>query len=111
MTILKYERSPRCDKAWDRENMRIYFDYPLATEENMKAVQDAIDSGKASDELFDLFDENTLWDCIVILSGNKDTPWALLDHMDGHEQNGIEDWQAEFIDEYIADLCHEGDRI
>ena len=82
--------------------MRIYFDYPHATEENMKAVQDAINAGKDIDELTDLFDEEVLWDCVVVLSGNKDTPWALLDHMNGHEQTSIEDWQFGIIDGYIG---------
>ena len=81
--------------------MRIYFDYPLATEENMKAVQNAINSGKDSDELLDMFDENVLWDCVVMLSGNKDTPWAVLEHMDGNVQTSIEDWQETVIDDYI----------
>lgn len=81
--------------------MRIYFDYPLATEENMHAVQEAIDAGKETCDLVELFDENVLWDCIAVLSGNKDTPWALLDHMNGHEQIGMEDWQSEVVDDYI----------
>ena len=82
--------------------MRIFFDYPLATEENKKAVQDAIISGKNQSELVELFGENMVWDCIAVLSGNKDTPWVLLDHMDGHEQIGYEVWQSEIADEYIA---------
>ena len=82
--------------------MRIYFDYPLATEENMKAVQDAINAGKDIDELTDLFDEEVLWDCVVVLSGNKDTLWALLDHMNGHEQTSTEVWQSEVIYDYIG---------
>ncbi len=82
--------------------MRIFFDYPLATEENMKAVQAAIDAGKDLFELSELFDENVLWDCVAVLSGNKDTPWALLDHMNGHEQISIEDWQSAIEDNYIG---------
>ena len=84
--------------------MRIYFEYPLATEENMKAVQNAINSGKDICELDEMFGDNTVWHCVAVLSGNKDTPWALLDHMNGHEQVGYEDWQSEIIDEYIG-LC------
>ena len=84
--------------------MRIYFDYPLATEENMKAVQDAINAGKDFCDLTEMFDENTLWDCIAVLSGNKDTCWALLDHLDGHEQTSTEDWQSEIIGNYIG-IC------
>lgn len=82
--------------------MRIYFDYPLATEENMSAVQAAINAGKESDELEEMFDEEVLWDCVAVLSGNKDTPWALLDHMDGHEQYSTEVWQHEIIYDYIG---------
>ena len=85
--------------------MRIYFDYPLATEENMHAVQKAIDAGYKACDLVELFDENVLWDCIVVLSGNKDTPWALIEHMDGHEQISMEDWQSELVDDYINN-CH-----
>ena len=81
--------------------MRIYFDYPLATEENMHAVQKAIDAGCNDCDLDELFDETVLWDCIAVLSGNKDTPWALLDHMDGNEQIGMEDWQSEVVNNYI----------
>ena len=84
--------------------MRIFFDYPLATEENMKAVQDAIISGKDECELVEMFGENMVWDCIAVLSGNKDTPWALLDHMDGHEQIGYEDWQSEVIGDYFGSM-------
>ena len=82
--------------------MRIFFDYPLATEENMKAVQDAINTGKEFDELIEMFDTAVLWDCIVILSGNKDTPWVILDYMDGHEQYNIEAWQCEIIEDYLG---------
>ena len=84
------------------ERMRIYFEYPLATEENMKAVQDAVDSGKDICELVEMFDEEVLWDCVAVLSGNKDTPWAVLDHMDGYEQYSPEGWQREVIDDYIG---------
>ena len=88
--------------------MRIYFDYPNATEENMNAVQNAINAGKDIDELMDMFDESTIWDCVIVLTGNKDTPWALLDDMDGNEQTRIEDWQQEFIEEYIHDCQTQG---
>lgn len=82
--------------------MRIIFDYPLATEENMKTIQDAINFGKDQSELVEMFGENMVWDCIAVLSGNKDTPWALLEHMDGHEQIGYEDWQSEVVEKYLA---------
>ena len=82
--------------------MRIFFDYPLATEENMKAVQEAINSGKDEYDLAEMFGENTVWDCIAVLSGNKDTCWALLDRLDGHVQTSTEDWQFEIVSEYIA---------
>lgn len=81
--------------------MRIYFDYPLATKENIKAVQDAINEGKDTDELMRIFDEEMLWDCIVVLSGNEKTPWGLLEDMDDNAQITIEDWQYDFIGEYI----------
>ncbi len=84
--------------------MRIYFDYPNATEENMKTIQEAIDQGNDTEELFELFDENVVWDCLVVMTGNRNTPWALLDKMDGHEQYGIEGWQYEMIDEFIDTL-------
>ena len=84
--------------------MRIYFDYPLATEENMKAVQTAINAGMDTCDLIESFGENVVWDCVVVLSGNKDTPWALLDHINGHEQTEIENWQSKFIDDYIEEL-------
>ncbi len=38
----------------------------------------------------------------MVLSGNENTPWALLDHMDGNLQYSIEDWQHEIIDDYIV---------
>ncbi len=79
--------------------MRIYFEYPLATEENMKAVQEAINTEK---DIFDLFDEEVIWDCIAVLSGNKNTPWVVLDHMDGHEQYSPDDWQVAVIDDYVG---------
>ena len=83
--------------------MRVYFDYPLATVENMKAVQNAIDAGTNDVcDLIDMFGENVVWDCVVMLSGNEDTPWAVFDRMDGHEQAGIECWQGEIIDDYIS---------
>lgn len=82
--------------------MRVFFDYPLATEDNMRAVQEAINAGKEIWELDEMFGVNMVWDCIAVLSGNKETVWALLDHMDGHEQIGYESWQSEIADEYIA---------
>lgn len=81
--------------------MRIFFDYPLATEENMKAVQAAIDAGKDIFELADEFGAEVVWDCIAVLSGNQDTTWALLDDMDGSEQCSPEEWQYEMMENHI----------
>ena len=83
--------------------MRIYFDYPYATEENMKAVQDAINAGKGTDELVEIFDDEVLWDCVVVLSEYEDSTWQLLENMDANAQTRIEDWQYEFIEDYIMD--------
>ena len=83
--------------------MRIKFEYPLATEENMKAVQDAINAGMEDYDLCELFDEEMVWDCVTVLSGNKDTPWALLDHMDGNLQTALEDWQHEVVGDYVGE--------
>ena len=82
--------------------MRVYFDYPLATEENLKAVQAAIDSGKTADELEEMFSIEVVWDCIAVLSGNRETAWAVLDNMEGNRQTVIEDWQYDVINDYIA---------
>lgn len=81
--------------------MRIYFDYPLATEENMKAVQKAIEAGTEEWDLIEMFGENVVWDCVAVLSGNKETPWALLDCMNGHDLIGYEDWQSDVVNDYI----------
>ena len=83
------------------ERMRIYFEYPLATEGNTKAVQEAINAGNDYEELLEMFDEDVLWDCVVVLSEKEDTPWCLFDHMDGNRQTSIEDWQSDYIEEYI----------
>ena len=83
--------------------MRIYFDYPLATEENIKAVQDAIEEGKDIGELLEIFDGEMLWDCVVVLSGYQDKTWSILFNLDGPEQIYIEDWQSEFIEEFISE--------
>lgn len=69
----------------------------------MKAVQDAINEGKDIGELLDIFDEETLWDCVVVLSGYQDTTWSVLFNLDGPEQINIEDWQSEFIEEFISE--------
>lgn len=45
--------------------MTINYDYPLATEENMKAVQEAIDAGTDIETIFSMFDEELLWDTVV----------------------------------------------
>ena len=83
--------------------MKIKFEYPMATEENMKAIQKAINAGMGAAELLDSFLEEVVWDCVVVLSGNEDTPWALLDHMDGNLQIAIEDWQYEIVNDYVAE--------
>jgi hypothetical protein len=62
----------------------------------MNAVQDAINAGKDIDELVEMFDDEVLWDCVVVLSGNKDTTWSILFNLEGSEQTNIEDWQSEF---------------
>ena len=72
--------------------MIIKFEYPMATEENMKAIQNAINAGMDAAELLDSFPEEVVWDCVVVLSGNRETPWAVLDHMDDNLQTSIEDW-------------------
>ena len=83
--------------------MRIYFDYPLATEENIQVVQNAINEGKDIEELLDIFDDEMLWDCVVVLSGCQDLTWSILFNLDGPEQTHIEDWQSEFIEKYIME--------
>ncbi len=75
----------------------------MATEENMKAIQSAINAGMGAAELLDSFLEEVVWDCVVVLSGNEDTSWALLDHMDGNLQTVIEDWQYEIVNDYVAE--------
>ena len=95
-------RKESAQKGAGKRKMRVFFDYPLATEENMKAIQEAINSGKDEYDLAEMFGENTIWDCVAVLSGNKDTCWALLDHLDGHVQTSTEDWQFEIVSEYIA---------
>ncbi len=82
--------------------MRIKFEYPMATEENMKAVQDAINAGMDNCDLCEAFGAEMVWDCIAVMSGNKDTTWALLDHMDGNNQIETEEWQVEIIDDFIV---------
>ena len=82
--------------------MNIYYDYPHATKENMKAIQDAIIAGKEAWELIDIFGENVVWDCVAVLSGNKETVWGLVDFLNGHEQICIDDWQSELIEEYVS---------
>lgn len=82
--------------------MRIYYEYPMATEENMKTIQDAINAGMDIANLLDNFPEEMVWDCVVVLSGNKDTTWQVFDWMDGNLQTRVEDWQIDYIDDYIA---------
>lgn len=81
--------------------MIVKFDYPMATEENMKAIQNAIHAGMDYPALNETFGNETVWDCIAVLSGNKDTAWQLLDHVDGSRQTRTEDWQDDIIEDYI----------
>lgn len=76
----------------------------MATEENMKAIHKAINAGMGEAELLDSFPEDVVWDCVVVLSGNEDTPWALLDHMDGNLQTQLEVWQCELVEEFGAKI-------
>lgn len=82
--------------------MRIYYEYPMATEENMRKIQDAINAGMDTADLLDAFPEEMVWDCVVVLSGIKDTTWQVFDWMDGNLQTRVEDWQIDYIDDYIA---------
>ena len=82
--------------------MIVKFEYPMATEENMKAIQNAINAGMGAAELLDSFLEEVVWDCVVVLSGNRETPWAVLDHMDGNHQTVLEDWQYGIIEDFVA---------
>ena len=82
--------------------MRIKFEYPMATEENMKKIKDAIYAGMTSIMLLDAFPEEMVWDCVVVLSDNKDATWQVFDWMDGNLQTRVEDWQIDYIDDYIA---------
>lgn len=84
--------------------MRIYFDYPLATEENIKAVKEAIDTGVDVETLFEMFEGELLWDCYIVMSGQQDTPWQVFDWQNGNEQYEIEEWQRDRIENYIGDL-------
>ncbi len=90
-------------KKRGKEEMRIKFEYPMATEENMKAIQNAINAGMDAAELLDSFLEEVVWDCVVVLSGNENTPWALLDNMEGDRQITIEDWQYEIVENYLME--------
>lgn len=82
--------------------MIIKFEYPMATEENMKAIQNAINAGMDAAELLDSFPEKVVWDCVVVLSGNRETPWAVLDNMDGNHQTVLEDWQYGIIEDFVT---------
>ena len=86
--------------------MRVYYDYPLATEENMRAVQAAIESGTDIDTMFSLFDEETLWDCYIVMSGQQDTIWQVFDWQNGNEQYRIEDWQQEGIENFLYESAN-----
>ena len=86
--------------------MKVYFEYPLATKENMKAVQDAIDIGSDIDTIFNLFDDELLWDCYVVMSGQQNTPWQVFDWQEGNEQYRTEDWQQEGIENYLRESAN-----
>lgn len=88
--------------------MRINYEYPLATEENMKALQDAIDCRKDICTIFEMFDEELLWDCYVVMSGQQDTPWQVFDWQEEDEQYRIEDCQQEGIENFLHESA---DRI
>lgn len=87
--------------------MRVFYDYPLATEENMKAVQAAIESGADVDTIFGMFDEELLWDCYIVMSGQDDTAWQVFDWQNGNEQYRIEDWQQEGLESYYQELAED----
>lgn len=82
--------------------MTIHYEYPLATEENMKAVQNAIDTNIDIYTLIDMFDEEVLWDCYVVITGQQNTPWQVFEWQKGNEQYRIEDWQREGIESFIS---------
>ncbi len=84
--------------------MRIFFDYPLATDENIKAVKEAINTGIDAEELFEMFDDVMLWDCLVVISGQQDIQWNVFHWQDGNEQYRIEDWQIDGIEVFIKDM-------
>ena len=83
--------------------MKIKFEYPLATEENMKAIQDAIKAGTDVETLFSMFDEEMLWDCYIVMSGQQDVAWHVFDWQNGNEQFRIEDWEQEGIESYFQE--------
>ena len=83
--------------------MIIKYEYPLATEENMKALQDAIDCGKDIYTIFEMFDEELLWDCYVVTSGQQDTPWQVFDWQEEDEQYRIEDWQQDRLENFLLE--------
>ena len=90
--------------------MKVSFEYPLATEENMKAVQDAIDGGNDIDTIFEMFDDVLLWNCYVVMSGQQDTPWQVFSWQDEDEQYRIEDWQWEGIEKFLHESANHIDR-
>ena len=83
--------------------MRIFFDYPLATEENMKAVQEAIDAGNDIGTIFSMFDEELLWDCYIVMSGQDGIVWQVFDWQKGNEQYRIEDWQLDGLENFLQE--------
>ena len=69
----------------------------------MKALQDAIDCGKDIYTIFEMFDEELLWDCYVVMSGQQDTPWQVFDWQEEDEQYRIEDWQQDRIENFLLE--------
>ena len=80
--------------------MKIHFDYPLATNENIEAIRKAFNTMTEPTDLYDEFNDEVLWDCFVVMSGQQNTPWALMDYCDGNEQYSPENWQRNLMDEY-----------
>ena len=69
----------------------------------MKALQDAIDCGKDIYTIFEMFDEELLWDCYVVTSGQQDTPWQVFDWQEEDEQYRIEDWQQDRLENFLLE--------
>ena len=90
--------------------MTINYDYPLATEENMKAVQEAIDAGTDIETIFSMFDEELLWDCYIVMSGQDGIVWQVFDWQKGNEQYRIEDWQLDSLENFLQESIDNASR-